>query len=223
MSGRSPGGRCGTEGEPALNKRQLIEALSSHYDGNRKAARHALESVVDTITREVARGEKVAISGFGAFEKAVRPARMVRNPRTGERKPAEKTAVPRFRAGAGLKAVVSGARKLPAAAVTTTAREATAASPARTADNSAPARTTRSARSASSASGTARSGTATSGTAKKASAAKKAGTAPASTGTGAKPSAAKNTGAAKTTSAKDPAAATKNTSTTRKTTTTQDG
>ena len=110
-----------------MNKRQLIEALSSHYEGNRKAARHALESVLDTITREVARGEKVAISGFGAFEKAVRPARMVRNPRTGERKPAEKTAVPRFKAGADLKAVVSGARNLPAVAVSTAARAAAAA------------------------------------------------------------------------------------------------
>jgi DNA-binding protein HU-beta len=96
-----------------VNKTQLIEALSTHFDGNRKAAQHALESVVDTVMREVARGEKVAITGFGAFEKAIRPARMVRNPRTGERTRAKKTAVPKFRAGSELKAVVSGAKKLP--------------------------------------------------------------------------------------------------------------
>src|SRR5436189_4282614 len=92
-----------------VNKNQLVDALSSRFDGNRKAAQHALESVLDTITREVAKGEKVAITGFGAFERAVRPARMVRNPRTGERTRAKKTAVPKFRAGAELKAVVSGA------------------------------------------------------------------------------------------------------------------
>jgi DNA-binding protein HU-beta len=101
----------------SVNKSQLIDALSRHYEGNKKAAAHALGSVLDTITREVAKGEKVAITGFGAFEKAVRPARMVRNPRTGERTRAKKTAVPKFRAGAELKAVVSGAKKLPALVV----------------------------------------------------------------------------------------------------------
>jgi len=111
-----------------VNKSQLIEALSKHYEGNKKAASHALESVLETITREVAKGEKVAITGFGAFEKTIRPARMVRNPATGERVRAKKTAVPKFRAGADLKAVVSGAKKLPAvaAASATSAAKSTA-------------------------------------------------------------------------------------------------
>ena len=96
-----------------MNKSQLIDALAGRYEGNRKQAAHALESVIDTITREVARGEKVAITGFGSFEKRVRDARWVRNPRTGERIKAKKTAIPKFSAGADLKAVVSGAKKLP--------------------------------------------------------------------------------------------------------------
>ncbi len=96
-----------------MNKSQFIEALADHFEGNKKAAAQALEAVVQTITREIAKGEKVAITGFGAFEKAIRPARMVRNPATGERKRAKKTAVPKFRAGAELKAVVSGAKKPP--------------------------------------------------------------------------------------------------------------
>jgi len=96
-----------------VNKSQLIESLAARYEGNRRAAAHALESVLDTITREVAKGEKVAITGFGSFEKRVRDARWVRNPRTGERIKAKKTAVPKFSPGAELKAVVSGAKKLP--------------------------------------------------------------------------------------------------------------
>jgi DNA-binding protein HU-beta len=72
-----------------------------------------LDSVLDTITREVAKGEKVAITGFGSFEKRVREARWVRNPQTGARIKAKKTAVPKFTAGADLKNVVSGAKKLP--------------------------------------------------------------------------------------------------------------
>ena len=96
-----------------MNKSQLIDTIAARYQGNRKQAAHALESVLDTITREVARGEKVAITGFGSFEKRVRDARWVRNPRTGERIKAKKTAIPKFSAGADLKAVVSGAKKLP--------------------------------------------------------------------------------------------------------------
>jgi DNA-binding protein HU-beta len=102
-----------------VNKSQLIETLAGRFGGNKRAAAHALDAVVDTITREVARGEKVAITGFGAFEKQVREARIVRNPKTGERKRAKKTAVPKFRAGADLKAVVSGAKKPPKLTVTT--------------------------------------------------------------------------------------------------------
>jgi DNA-binding protein HU-beta len=96
-----------------VNKTQLVDALSARYEGNRRQAQHALESVLDVITREVARGEKVAITGFGSFEKRVREARWVRNPRTGDRIKAKKTAIPKFTAGADLKAVVSGAKKLP--------------------------------------------------------------------------------------------------------------
>jgi DNA-binding protein HU-beta len=96
-----------------VNKSQLIDALATRFEGNKKAASHALESVLDTITREVAKGEKVAITGFGSFEKRVREARWVRNPQTGARIKAKKTSVPKFTAGADLKNVVSGAKKLP--------------------------------------------------------------------------------------------------------------
>lgn len=118
-----------------MNKSQLIDTLAARFEGNRKQAAHALESVLDTITREVAKGEKVAITGFGSFEKRVRDARWVRNPRTGERIKAKKTAIPKFSPGADLKAVVSGAKKLPKltlAAAATGAKAATSkATPAK--------------------------------------------------------------------------------------------
>ncbi|MBM7786642.1 HU family DNA-binding protein [Tenggerimyces flavus] len=96
-----------------MNKSQLIDTLAGRFDGNKRDAQHALESVLDTITRAVAAGEKVSITGFGAFEKLDRPARMVRNPASGQRVRAKKTSVPKFRAGANLKAVVAGQKKLP--------------------------------------------------------------------------------------------------------------
>ncbi|WP_238694766.1 HU family DNA-binding protein, partial [Nocardioides caeni] len=88
--------------------------MADRFEGSRKDAAHALDAVLDTITRQVAKGEKVAITGFGSFEKAVRNARWVRNPQTGERVKTKKKSVPKFSAGADLKNVVSGAKKLPA-------------------------------------------------------------------------------------------------------------
>jgi DNA-binding protein HU-beta len=96
-----------------MNKAELIEALSRHYDGSKTEAAKALNAVVSTITYKTAIGEKVSITGFGVFEKVHRAARMVRNPRTGERKQAEATAVPRFRAGTDLKAYVAGEKQVP--------------------------------------------------------------------------------------------------------------
>src|SRR6478735_8263296 len=87
----------------------------THYEGSKSEAAKALNAVIKTITYKTAAGEKVSITGFGVFEKVHRSARMVHNPRTGERKRAKATAVPRFRAGSDLKAYVSGAKKVPKA------------------------------------------------------------------------------------------------------------
>ncbi|MDQ3615284.1 MAG: HU family DNA-binding protein [Actinomycetota bacterium] len=147
-----------------MNKSQLVDTLAARFDGNRKAASHALESVLDTVTREIAKGEKVAITGFGSFEKRVRESRWVRNPRTGEKIKAKKIAVPKFNAGADLKAVVSGAKKLPkltVAAATSPARAAaTAATPSKRSSSSSAAKKT-------SSSGTAKKSPAKKSTAKK--------------------------------------------------------
>jgi DNA-binding protein HU-beta len=113
-----------------VNKAQLIDRLSAQL-GSKKAATDAVEAVIDTVTRAVASGERVAITGFGVFEKVARPARTGRNPRTGAAVKIKKTSVPKFKAGQSFKDVVSGAKKLPKAAASA-ARSATGtAAPAR--------------------------------------------------------------------------------------------
>ena len=170
-----------------MNKSQLIDSLATRFDGNRRQAAHALESVLDTITREVARGEKVAITGFGSFEKRVRDARWVRNPRTGERIKAKKTAVPKFNAGAELKAVVSGAKKLPKLTATGANGTKKAAAKKTTAAKSTTAKK----------STTKKSAAATKSTAKKATAKKTAAKKAPATKTAAKQASAKKTAAKK--------------------------
>ncbi len=99
-----------------MNKAQLIDRLSTQL-GSKKAATDAVDAVVNTITRAVSSGERVAITGFGVFEKVARPARTGRNPRTGATVKIKKTSVPKFKPGQSFKEVVSGARKLPKVAV----------------------------------------------------------------------------------------------------------
>jgi DNA-binding protein HU-beta len=111
-----------------VNKAELVQELTSRFDGNKRQAQEALDHVLEAITRSVAKGERVVITGFGAFERVDRPARSARNPRTGERVKVKKTSVPRFKAGAEFKSYVSGAKKLPkaAAAPAKTAKTASA-------------------------------------------------------------------------------------------------
>jgi DNA-binding protein HU-beta len=124
-----------------VNKAELIQAVAVYYDGSKSEAAKALNAVVETITYKTAAGEKVSITGFGVFEKVPRSARMVRNPRTGERKRAKATAVPRFRAGSDLKAYVSGAKKVPKAPAKKATSKATSGSAA-TSKTAVPARKT---------------------------------------------------------------------------------
>ena len=95
-----------------MNKGQLIDALESRL-GGKKAAAEAVEGFLDVIIRTVAKGEKVGITGFGTFEKALRAARIGRNPRTGASVKIKKTAVPKFKAGTKFRVVVADPKKLP--------------------------------------------------------------------------------------------------------------
>jgi DNA-binding protein HU-beta len=135
-----------------VNKAELIEALSARL-GDKKQATSALDAVLAEIQSAVTKGDKVAITGFGVFEKRVRGARTARNPRTGEAVKVKKTSVPAFRAGASFREMVASGRvpkatpAKKAAATKTTAAKATAAkSTAKaTAAKKAPAKTTRAA------------------------------------------------------------------------------
>jgi DNA-binding protein HU-beta len=127
------------EGE-VVNKAQLIDELAHSFDGNRRAAQNALEAVLSTITRQVAKGEQVAITGFGKFERRVRPAGTARNPQTGAVVKTKKKLVPKFTPGAELKAVVNGEKKAAKAPAKKTAKKAAKAPAKKTATKKAAAK-----------------------------------------------------------------------------------
>jgi DNA-binding protein HU-beta len=108
-----------------VNKAELIEVLAGRL-GDRKSATAALDAVLAEIQSAVTKGDKVAITGFGVFEKRVRAARTARNPRTGEAVKVKKTSVPAFRAGASFKDMVAAGRVPKAAKAAAPAKRTTA-------------------------------------------------------------------------------------------------
>lgn len=112
-----------------MNKTELIDQVAEQLDLSRKAAAEAVETVVDSITEAVAKGERVAITGFGVFENVERKAKTGRNPLTGAIIKIKATKVPRFRPGAEFKLSVKSGRitvKKKAAAKKTAAKKAPA-------------------------------------------------------------------------------------------------
>jgi DNA-binding protein HU-beta len=93
-----------------MNKSDLIDAISGRL-GGKKPATEAVNAVLETIQSTVAAGDKVAITGFGVFEKSERPARTARNPATRETIQVPASSVPKFRPGADFKALVNAPKK----------------------------------------------------------------------------------------------------------------
>ena len=75
-----------------MTKTQLVAALAEKMDSDKKSAGAALDAITAIITEEVSGGGAVTLPGVGKIYCRERPARMVRNPATGEqiRKEADK-------------------------------------------------------------------------------------------------------------------------------------
>jgi len=68
-----------------LNRRELVNAVAIQTGNTNKEVDVVLKAFQDVVTAVVAAGkEPVQISGFCKFVKVNRPARMGRNPATGE-------------------------------------------------------------------------------------------------------------------------------------------
>ncbi|MEM9476731.1 MAG: HU family DNA-binding protein [Pseudomonadota bacterium] len=67
-----------------MTKTQLVAALAEEMEADKRTAGAALDSIVNIITKEVGGGGAVTLPGVGKIYCRERPARMVRNPATGE-------------------------------------------------------------------------------------------------------------------------------------------
>lgn len=96
-----------------MKKRDLIQAVALHTDVDNKTAGKLVEGTIDVILATVAKGEIVNISGFAKFAKIKRPARMARNPATGEQIKVKAKTVAKITALKGFKDIALGAAPAP--------------------------------------------------------------------------------------------------------------
>jgi DNA-binding protein HU-beta len=95
--------------EATLTKSEFIDKIAGDDRiGSKKAAGDAVEAVLDGVVAALKSGQDVNFTGFGKFSVNERGPRQGVNPRTGERITIPGGKVPKFSAGAGLKAAVKG-------------------------------------------------------------------------------------------------------------------
>jgi DNA-binding protein HU-beta len=89
-----------------MTKADLIATVAKEAKITRAAAVQAIDSIIDTITKDLKKGGWITLTGFGTFSVGNRKTRTGRTPRTGQqiRIPASKTA--RFKPGNVLKEAV---------------------------------------------------------------------------------------------------------------------
>ncbi|MEV0586269.1 HU family DNA-binding protein [Nonomuraea sp. NPDC050310] len=93
-----------------MNKRELVDAIAGRV-GDKKTATEAVNAILEAIQNAVASGDKVSITGFGAFEMVHKPARTARNPSTGAEIKVAESWAPKFRPGSDFKELVNDGGK----------------------------------------------------------------------------------------------------------------
>lgn len=91
-----------------MNKQELVSAIAQGAELSKKDAESALSATINAISKALADGDKVQLTGFGTFEVRERAARTGKNPRTGEAIEIAASKVPAFKAGKALKDSVNG-------------------------------------------------------------------------------------------------------------------
>jgi DNA-binding protein HU-beta len=89
-----------------ITLRQIGATLADAHDMPKKQAAAVLEDLVTLITKHLKKGDKIRIGGLGVLQVRKRPARMGRNPATGEAIKIKASKKVAFRAAKELKEAV---------------------------------------------------------------------------------------------------------------------
>jgi len=92
-----------------MTKSGLIEAVAERTPHiSKKDTEIVVNTIFDSMTYALKRGERIEIRGFGSFQVKIREAREGRNPKTGEPVHISAKKTPFFKVGKELKELVDG-------------------------------------------------------------------------------------------------------------------
>jgi len=92
----------------SMTKAEIVAKVAEEIKVSKTAAAKALAVITDSIAQALRKGGKVSLIGFGKFSVAERKARKGRNPQTGKEIKIAAKKVPKFSAGAALRAAAAG-------------------------------------------------------------------------------------------------------------------
>jgi len=90
-----------------MTKAELVEEVAKETDLTKKDAEVIVQTVLDSITDALQRGEGVELRGFGSFRIRSRSPRQGRNPKTGSDVSVPAKKVPHFKPGKELRDIVN--------------------------------------------------------------------------------------------------------------------
>lgn len=93
-----------------MNKAEFVAAVAEKAGMKKTDAAQAVQAVLEVVSGALQSGDKISITGFGTFSVSERAARTGRNPQTGKAIKIAAARVPKFKAGATLKAAVGAAK-----------------------------------------------------------------------------------------------------------------
>lgn len=91
-------------------KADLVDVVANKTGLTKKQAAEAFDTLFETMTKTLKKGDRVQVPGFGSFSVSKRKGRTGRNPRTGETIKIRASKGVRFRVGSDLKVALNGKR-----------------------------------------------------------------------------------------------------------------
>ena len=91
-----------------VNKAELVDAIVDASGATKTAVQDVLRAFEEVVVENVAKGEKIVLSGFLSFERVDRKARTARNPQTGEAIQVAASRAPKVSIGSTFKKSVKG-------------------------------------------------------------------------------------------------------------------
>jgi integration host factor subunit beta len=94
-----------------MTKAELVEKVAEKIGLTKKQTELVVNSVLESITNSLSKGNKVELRGFGSFRVRRRNSREGRNPKSGEKVQVPPKLVPFFKAGKELREMANNKKK----------------------------------------------------------------------------------------------------------------